>query len=435
MRQQTASDLSSCKVRVESVFIAYLPQKAKHRGYALIWTLFWKWPKLKDFITVNVRNAHLSILSERLTKNNNWKTSMGIFSDCLKIAVTSSVALTAGLFCKYIGAPAPYLMGSLFGVWVIGGVLPIMQPYLGIARWFHIPVVMGLSTMIGASFYPELITRIESWAVTLCLMLITTAIATLAGMVWLVRIRHYPITEAFLGSVPGGQAEIVMIAREHTDKDYVVALFHLVRVVLVFCSTPLLLAATQGQLAITQSYIVLQQMPSLLSLPFSVLLKFLLTAIAGYVIARLLRLPMPHLLGPLCLSLVLHITGALETPRISEFVILAQVAIGGAIGARLAKVPFRELFVYIADAFVSAIILLAVYAVVTLLLNALFGLDLLKLWLAFVPGGLYEVTLLALLFGFDVAFVAVHHTIRILFIILSLPVVITTLKQLMRPRS
>ena len=358
-----------------------------------------------------------------------------MISDCLKIVVTSSVALTAGLLGESIGAPAPYLMGSLFGVWVVGGVLPIMQRYLGIARWFHIPVVMGLSTLIGTSFNPELVTRIDGWAITLCVMLITTAIATMVGMIWLVRFRRYPVTEAFLGSVPGGQAEIVMIAREHTNKDYVVALFHLVRVVLVFCSTPLLLAATQGQLAVTHSNVVLHQMTSLLSLPVSVLLMFALTAFGGYLFARLLRLPMPHLLGPLCLSLVLHITGVLDIPRISEFVILAQVAIGGAIGARLAKVPFRELFVYIVDAVVTAVILLAVYAFVTLLLNAVFGFDLLKLWLAFVPGGLYEVTLLALLFGFDVAFVAVHHTIRIMFIILSLPLVISTLKQLMRPKG
>ena len=354
---------------------------------------------------------------------------MGVFSDCLKIAVTSLVALTAGLFCESVGAPAPYLMGSLFGVWIIGSVLPFMQRYFGIARWVHIPVVMGLSTLIGASFHPELVTRIDGWAVTLCVMLITTSIATLAGMIWLIRVRRYPAIEAFLGSVPGGQAEIVMIASNHTDKDYVVALFHLVRVVLVFCSTPLLLAATEGQLAVTKSNVVLHQMPSLFSLPVSVLLMFMLTALAGFLLARLLRLPMPHLLGPLCFSLILHMTGMLDTPRISEFVILAQVAIGGAIGARLAKVPFRELYVYIADAVVTAMLVLAVYAVVTLLLNAVFGLDLLKLWLAFVPGGLYEVTLLALLFGFDVAFIAVHHTIRIIFIILSLPVVISALKQ------
>lgn len=357
---------------------------------------------------------------------------MIVITDCLKIAVTSAVAMTAGLFCGSVGLPAPYLMGSLFGVWVVGSILPTMQPYLGIARWFHIPVVMGLSALIGASFHPELLSRIDSWAITLGAMLVTTAIATMAGMFWLVWVRRYPATEAFLGAVPGGQAEILMIASEHTDKDYVVALFHLVRVVLVFCSTPLLLAVTQGHLAVTQSNTILHQMPSLLSLPVSLFLMFVLTALAGYFIARSLRLPMPHLLGPLCFSLVLHITGVLDIPRISEFVILAQVVIGGAVGARLARVPFRELYVYITDAVVTAVILLAVYGVAILLLNALFGLDLLKLWLAFVPGGLYEVTLLALLFGFDVAFVAVHHTIRIIFIILSLPVVISKLKRATR---
>ena len=164
-------------------------------------------------------------------------------------------------------------------------------------------------------------------------------------------------------------------------------------------------------------------------MPGTTLAVFVLTALAGYGLARLVRLPMPHLLGPLGLSLILHVSGLLDVPRISEFVILAQVSIGGAVGARLSKVPFRDVFVYIADALVSAVILLLVYALATAGLHLLFGLDLLSLWLAFVPGGLYEVTLLALLFGFDVAFVAVHHTIRIVFIILSLPVMIPWLTK------
>ena len=62
---------------------------------------------------------------------------MGVAKDCLKIVVTSAVALTAGLICESVGVPAPYLMGSLFGVWVVGGSLPVVQPYLGIARCSH----------------------------------------------------------------------------------------------------------------------------------------------------------------------------------------------------------------------------------------------------------------------------------------------------------
>ena len=354
---------------------------------------------------------------------------MTVLRDIVNIGVTSATALGAGLLFETAGVPAPYLMGSLFGVWVLGGIFRPLQPYLGIARWFHIPVVMGLAVLIGASFRPGLLAQLDSWAVTLGAMLVTTALATAAGMIWLVRVRRYPVTEAFLSSVPGGQAEILLIAREHTDKDYMVALFHLMRVVLVFFSTPLLLAFTQGRAAVEKSNIVLHQMQGLFALPGTTLAVFVLTALAGYGLARLARLPMPHLLGPLGLSLILHVSGLLDVPRISEFVILAQVSIGGAVGARLSKVPFRDVFVYIADALVSAVILLLVYALATAGLHLLFGLDLLSLWLAFVPGGLYEVTLLALLFGFDVAFVAVHHTIRIVFIILSLPVMIPWLTK------
>ena len=50
---------------------------------------------------------------------------MGVAKDCLKIVVTSAVALTTGLICESVGVPAPYLMGSLFGVWVVGGSLPL----------------------------------------------------------------------------------------------------------------------------------------------------------------------------------------------------------------------------------------------------------------------------------------------------------------------
>ena len=81
-------------------------------------------------------------------------------------------------------------MGSLFGVWVLGGIFRLLQPYLGIARWFHIPVVMGVAVLIGAGFCPELLAQLDSWAVTLGAMLVTTALATAAGMIWLVRVRR-----------------------------------------------------------------------------------------------------------------------------------------------------------------------------------------------------------------------------------------------------
>ncbi|MGB1866867.1 MAG: AbrB family transcriptional regulator, partial [Candidatus Puniceispirillaceae bacterium] len=205
---------------------------------------------------------------------------------------------------------------------------------------------------------------------------------------------------------------------------YVVALFHLVRVALVFCSTPLILAIMQGQDALDASNAALMAMPSIMALTPQTLLLFVAISVIALPAARVLRLPMPHLVGPLLISSSLHILGIIDIPRISEFVILAQLTIGGAVGTRLAKVPFLELAGYLRDAIISAAIVLSTYGLTAIALASWTSIDYMKLLLAFIPGGLYEVTLLALIFGFDIAFVAFHHTVRVMMVFFGLPFII-----------
>ena len=84
--------------------------------------------------------------------------------------------------------------------------------------------------------------------------------------------------------------------------------------------------------------------------------------------------------------------------------------------------PFVKLAGYLGDAVVNALIILSAYGAMAFFMQAT-G-DFVNMLLAFVPGGLYEVTLLALIFGFDVAFVAFHHTIRMMLIFFSLPLIV-----------
>ena len=344
-----------------------------------------------------------------------------LISDIRRLAVTFAVALASGWGFLQLGFPAPYLMGSLFGVWIGGGLVTRLQPHLGVARWFHKPVVMGLAVLIGATFNQTVLEQAEQWSLTLVTMLGTTIVVTIIGYQFLRRFRGYDPRLAILCSVPGGQAEALAMAREMVERDYVVALFHLVRVVIVFLTTPLLLRLIEGQAAVDRSNVALQTMPSIFDLPAADIITFILLGAVGMLIARQLRIPMPHLLGPMGLSTVFHLLGWADLPRVNEFVILAQLAIGGAVGARLAKVPFRELLDYLRDACANTAIILSAYLLATLVIVKVTGISFLAAWLAFVPGGLYEVTLLALIFGFDVAFVAFHHTVRVMLIFLSLP--------------
>jgi membrane AbrB-like protein len=366
---------------------------------------------------------------------NPARTSL-LMLDIRSIATTFVIAVATGFFCQYLGLPAPFLLGSLFGVWCVGATVKPVQNNLGVPRWLHVPVVLGLGTLIGGNFGPDTIAQMHSWATTITAMIAATILATLAGLFFLIHIRRYDFTLALLGCIPGGQAEVIMISRDLVDKDYVVALFHLVRVALVFCSTPLILAIMQGKDAVVASNAALLAMPSLLDLPLDTLFLFVAVSVIALPIARLCRLPMPHLVGPLILSSTLHILGIIDIPRISEFVIMAQLTIGGAVGARLAKVPFLELAGYLRDAIISAVIVLSTYGLTAIALASWTSIDFMKLLLAFIPGGLYEVTLLALIFGFDIAFVAFHHTVRVMMVFFGLPFIIAkTRGQTKRPQA
>ena len=244
-------------------------------------------------------------------------------------------------------------------------------------------------------------------------------------LIYLVKLRKYEFNLALLSSIPGGQAEMVLISRGLVEKDYVVALFHLVRVTIVFCFVPLLLAIVQGGEAVKASNINLATMPSIKDLDLKTLVYFISISIVSLPIAKLIHLPMPHLMGPLVISSILHVSGIIDIPRINEFLILAQVTIGGVIGTRLAAVDLLEISKYLREAIISAILVVSAYIFFAAITGWLIDDPFLRMFLAFVPGGFYEVTLLALIFGFDVAFVAFHHTIRVLIVFALLPMALS----------
>lgn len=349
-----------------------------------------------------------------------------MLNDLKKILLTFTIGLSVGFVFKQFHIPAPYLVGSLFGTWLVGS---FSLNYLerltfiefGIPRWFHKSTIVGLSVLIGASFSPEILANLSLWTSTVVAMLLATVIATLAGYYYLHRWRHYDKRMAMFCSLPGGQAEIIAISRDLIEKDYVVAFCHLVRVVLVVSLVPILLAITQGREGVAESYVVTASLTSVLDLSWMMLAEFLCIGVGGYFLATWIRIPIPHLLGPLLLSSGLHLIGWVAVLRINEFILLAQVTIGGAVGAKLAQIQLKELFAYFWDAVANAVIVISIYCAIAVLLAQFAGIDPMKVVLAFIPGGIYEVTVLALVFGFDVAFVAFHHTIRVLLIFLCLP--------------
>ena len=339
-------------------------------------------------------------------------------------SITLVIALAGGWLFQCLKMPAPYLLGSLAITWIFGRLIKpgIFKPV--VPRWFQISILVCMSVLIGGAFSPSILNLASQWAVTVASIIATTIFATLVGYTYLRKMRNYDHNLAILCSLPGGQAEIVALSAGLVEKDYVVVFCHLVRVTLVFCLTPLILALIKGEQGIAESYVALDNLARLTDLPVTTLFHFIAIAAVGYGLSLLIRLPMPHLIGPMLLSGGLHISGHVDIPRISELVILAQITIAGAIGARLSQVNIRELSSYFGDAIVNSILIISVYCAAALLLSVLGYAEFIQMLLAYIPGGLYEVSLLALIFGYELAFVAFHHSVRFILIFISLPFLI-----------
>ena len=64
---------------------------------------------------------------------------------------------------------------------------------------------------------------------------------------------------------------------------------------------------------------------------------------------------------------------------------------------------------------------MATAAIFAVIVSALTGLELIALLLAYAPGGVAEMSLIAFAIDADSGFVAVHHIVRIVFVMISVP--------------
>ncbi|PKP62305.1 MAG: hypothetical protein CVT86_08160 [Alphaproteobacteria bacterium HGW-Alphaproteobacteria-8] len=134
----------------------------------------------------------------------------------------------------------------------------------------------------------------------------------------------------------------------------------------------------------------------------------------GFFGARLLRLPAAQILGPILASGAVHALGWTDAAPPGWLVGLAQLVIGVTLGLRFVGVPPRTLARYFALSAGSVALMLAIGAGFALALAAS-GLAPFKVMLlAYAPGGVIEMGLIAVSLEASPIFVTAHHLVRII---------------------
>ena len=325
--------------------------------------------------------------------------------------------------------------GALFAwlnlplAWMLGAMVATTVASLGGAK-LHVPATMRsimiavIGVLLGASFTPEVLDRVREWPLTIGCLVLHLGVLVAVLFLYFHRIVGFDVPTAYFSAAPGGLSEMVITGAAMGADDRTVALVHASRVLLVVLTIPLWYRFMTG-VTTTPSSIG----PSIEAIGLTELAVLAACAMAGVAVGRLIRLPAYRLSGPLLASAFVHATGLSSSAPPWEVVAVAQVVVGSAVGARFTGVPVRRVFGVMVAALVSAVVMLAATVVFALVLAPATGIDWRSIVLAYAPGGLAEMSLIALSLGIETAFVATHHVIRIGLIVVGAPLVYRRLRS------
>ncbi len=328
-----------------------------------------------------------------------------------RVALTLALGAAGGWVCWMLTGPLPWMIGAMTVVTVAAVCgLPVRS-------WSTLRSVMItiLGVLLGSGFTPDLMSRIAAWPVSLLSLFVYCAVSFTVGMFYFWRVAKIDPTTSFFSAAPGGLTEMILIGGQMGGDERTISLLHAVRILIVVFTVPIWFRLFAGYVpSVTAAANI-----GLLQVPAVELAKLGACAVAGFVVGRVARIPAGDMLGPMLVSAIAHMTGLTAARPPVELVSAAQIVLGVAVGCRFAGTTMQEVVRPIGHGAVFAVILLGIAVLAAWILHGVTGLSTQALTLAYAPGGVMEMSLVALALSIDAAFVATHHAMR-LFIVLLL---------------
>lgn len=337
--------------------------------------------------------------------------------DLLALAATLALGLVGGLLARLAQLPVAMLLGALLAT---GGIaLSGLRPFgRGVTlptrlRTAFIPVI-GVS--IGGAFTPDVLTEAPRWWPSLLALLLYLPLSHGIGVLIYAR-GGLPRREAFFGAVPGGLIEAVQMGEEAGADPALTTILQFLRLILTILAVPLIFTLLTGGAVGSSAGAVMPAASEALGVQDALVL--LAAAVAGSAAGRLLRLPAAPMTGPLLLSALAYAGGLAQGAPPAWLIAVTQVVVGCGLGVRFGGADRRLLRRAAPLAVLNGVVALAMAFLFAALLGLVVQEPTDAVFLAFAPGGVAEMSLIALSLELSVAYVTLHHLLRI---VLSLAV-------------
>ncbi|MDN2565543.1 AbrB family transcriptional regulator [Aquibium sp. A9E412] len=331
----------------------------------------------------------------------------------LRAALALALGTAGGAAFAWLDMPLPWMLGAM-ALSTLAALLslPVSSPMA-----VRPPMSAVLGVLLGAAFTPELFSQVLRWGPTIAGLAVFVATAGAAATLYFRYVARMDWTTAYFAGMPGGLVEMVLAAEDRGGDTRTIALIHSARVFLIVFAIPFLVGILEGGLPRGGGFSKLE--PGGFGLAD---LAWLVGCAAGGLwLGRRLRLPAAPLMGPLILSAAAHGAGLTTFVPPDSLVATAQVVIGTTIGCRFLGTPARRIVVVLAYSLGATAIFAAFTLAFAFALGWLTGMRPAPIVLAYSPGGVAEMGLIALALQVEIAFVTVHHILRLIMVMAFAP--------------
>lgn len=314
-----------------------------------------------------------------------------------------------GWIAVLAGLPLPWMLGPMIGCTLAAMVrLPVRGP--NALRHIVVPVI---GVMLGSGVTAEVLAGVTRWTGTMALLIPFIIGAAAASYAVYRRIGRFDHATAWFCAMPGGLNDMMIMGAAVGGDEKRIALAHASRILVVI----VLVVLFYGLVLDVPTTGAVRGWTPIDALGLRDWVVLGLCAGAGAVLGNVLGLPAPMVFGPLILSAVAHVSGIVSTAPPTIIVNAAQVVVGTVVGCRFIGTAPGAVLRDLGLGALASSAMIGVAVVFAIIANKLTSVDLAQTFLAFSPGGLTEMSLLALAMGQDVAYVTTAHVVRLVIVI------------------
>lgn len=332
---------------------------------------------------------------------------MTAFGILLRSSLALVVSATGAILCVSLGTVLPWMIGPMVAMALASMAgLPVTRPAMALTVG---QVFIG--TALGLFFTPAVLTQIGSIVVYLIVAALFAFVLGSACACLLKRLSGCDIRTAFFSSLPGGAAEMSILAAKLGGRADWVAGAHALRIVLVVLTVPPLLthSGVHGHELWTSS---------MAEVRYAGLLAMLLLAACTGTLLYWLKVPNCWVIGPLLSTVVLTSFGLDSSAMPRWATNAAQLLIGCALGSRFDAAFLRAGPRFMLSVAFTVFVGIALAAVFGYVLAQVSGINVPTAILATAPGGVTEMSVTATALQFGVPVVTAFHVTRMAFLVL-----------------